>query len=62
MFRIIMAQQSDCMPYMIASNKMLIDIAKMKPKEVSALKNGKKKTKYHIFLYHYTVWVFFFFF
>lgn len=41
MYRTTLAQQSDCMPYMIASNKMLIDVAKMKPKDVSELKNSK---------------------
>jgi len=38
----MLAQQSDCMPYMIASNKLLIDVAKLKPKQLSELKNGKK--------------------
>lgn len=38
----MLAQQSDCMPYMIASNKLLIDVAKLKPKKLSELKNGKK--------------------
>jgi len=42
MYRTTLAQQSDCMPYMIASNKLLIDVAKLKPKNVSELKNGKK--------------------
>lgn len=41
MYRITLAQQSECMPYMIASNKMLIDVAKLKPKYVSELKDGK---------------------
>ncbi|XP_026812817.1 Werner syndrome ATP-dependent helicase homolog [Rhopalosiphum maidis] len=39
MYRTTLAQQSDCMPYMIASNKLLIDVAKLKPKHVSELKN-----------------------
>ncbi|XP_050536750.1 bifunctional 3'-5' exonuclease/ATP-dependent helicase WRN-like isoform X2 [Daktulosphaira vitifoliae] len=38
MFRTTLAQQSDCMPYMIASNTMLIDVAKIKPKNVAELK------------------------
>lgn len=42
MYKNTLAQLSDCMPYMIASNKMLIDVAKLKPKNVSELKNGKK--------------------
>lgn len=42
MYRTTLAQQSDCMPYMIASNKMLIDVAKLKPKDVSELKNSKQ--------------------
>lgn len=41
MYRTVLAQQSDCMPYMIASNKMLIDVAKRKPNDVSELKNSK---------------------
>lgn len=41
MYRITLAQQLDCMPYMIASNKMFVDIAKLKPKDVSELKDGK---------------------
>lgn len=45
MYRITLAQQSDCMPYMIASNKLLIDVAKLKPKHISELKNGKKNDK-----------------
>lgn len=39
MYRTTLAQQSDCMPYMIANNKMLIDVSKLKPKNVSELKN-----------------------
>jgi len=46
MYRTTLAQQSDCMPYMIASNKMLIDVAKLKPKNVTELKNGKKIINY----------------
>lgn len=42
MYRTTLAQQSDCMPYMIASNKLLIDVAKLKPKNLSELKNGKR--------------------
>lgn len=42
MYRTTLAQQSDCMPYMIASNKMFIDVAKLKPKDVSELKNSKQ--------------------
>lgn len=41
MHRTTLAQQSDCMPYMIASNRMLIDVAKLKPKNLSNLKNSK---------------------
>lgn len=42
MYRTTLAQQSECMPYMIASNKLLIDVAKLKPKNKSELKSGKK--------------------
>lgn len=49
MYRITLAQQSDCMPYMISSNKLLIDVAKLKPKHISELKNGKKNDKLIIF-------------
>ena len=42
MYRTTLAQQSDCMPYMIASNKLLIDVAKLKPKNISELKSSKQ--------------------
>lgn len=51
MFRTTLAQQSDCMPYMIASNKMLISVAKLKPKDLSELKNGKKKNEYFFYTF-----------
>lgn len=52
MYRITLAQQSDCMPYMIASNKMLINLAKLKPKDISQLKNSKQfLIIYYVFMY-----------
>lgn len=51
MYRTTLAQQSDCMPYMIASNKMLVDVAKSKPKDVSELKNSKISKLFYIFVF-----------
>lgn len=51
MYKITLAQQSDCMPYMIASNKMLIDVAKLKPKDLTELKNSKKLLYFVLIFY-----------